>query len=697
MNASRRTALGIGALIIGAAVAGAGIFVWRGSQEATWFVFIGIPLIVVAGIALYVRGVISRSGTSEQQFVRSQARSSVEGFQALLRQINELETAYPNWDPGIDAQLDSAVSDYATQGVTVNRDTGSFDLSGGVKNADLQEFERLTNETDRLEQTVESSFREFVDGELSRRERVLDTLTDVDLVEPTESFSTPADDASIPECRDTIDAARDATGNTIERAIETVREMRRGETRPDDSGPIEAELADAEEALERGAFESAAESVLEARDRLRDQFSGSFDEELDAIRGLIEAIDRADVEPHVDAESMTEVDRIDTAVSGLDSALDLAAASRHRSDLRRVCLEMIQTMEHQLADHTETLRRTELPPGYYTEPDAVSERFASRLEDVEDLAAFTDEWETAARRLGDTIETASTKAAVVEAYDDVAATIETELAQRGEVGGDDLPIRHADQFLGLYYRRNEGVEFDPSVPVLRRGDVETYDITVDVTYERGSETPRRATLALDGGGYSERATIETRVAGDVSFESVPAGTHQLTADPGDDAFGTVEREIRVDGDGSITVEFTERELREQLCADVDVEMQEILPDMRPRLESEFSEQGYVSTAMDLPVQDTHAACLLAVWSDDAGHDACQSDASVVVYDRDRIETELTNVLRYNVDPGDQMAFDELRQNFLSAPVPDAVIRDAAAGIDSEHSVTLTDTELKIEH
>ena len=695
MNANRRTALGIGGLIVFAAAGGAGIFLWQGSQAATWFVLIGIPLIVVAGIALYVRGVITRSGTSEQQFVRSQARSSAEDFQALLRQINELQTAYPNWDPGIDTQLESAVSDFQTEGVTFNRETGAFDLGKGVKNADLQEFERLSNETDRLEETVASTFREFVSGELSRRERVLGELSAVDLAEPDESVSTPGPDAPIPECRDAIDGARDSTTETIERAIATVREMRRGQNRPDDDGAIESKLVDAETALESEAFESAVESVLDARDTLRDQFSGSFEAELDAIRDLIATVERADVESHVDAETVSEVDRIDAAVTNLDSALDLSEASRHRSDLRQVCLDMIRTMERRLADHTETLRGTDLPPGYYTEPAAADERFISDLEATDDLEAFTAEWETAAGRLRDAIETASTKAAVVEAYDDVAETIDTALTERGEVLGDDLPMRHADQFLGLYYRRNEGVEFDPDTPALRRGDVETYDLTVDIAYERGSETPRTATVELDGGGYAETATVKTRVAGTADFENVPGGTHSLSADPGDDAFGAVERDVRVDGNGSISVEFAERGLREQLCADVDVDMTEILPDMQSRLEASFRENGYVSTEMDLPVQDTHAACLLAVWSDEAGHGVCRSDGEVVVYDRDRIENELTNVLRYNVDPGDRMSFTELRRNFLSAPVPNAVIRDAVVDIDSEHSVTMTETGFEL--
>lgn len=695
MNATRQSAVGIGTLVALAAAVGAGIFVLSGSMAATWFVLIGIPLILVAGIGLYVRGVITRSGTSEQQYVRSSAQSTAETFQAFLRQTQQLRDRYPDWDPGVDAQIESAVGDFDTQGITLDRDTGAYDLTKGAGSADLQEIERLSTQTERLEDEVESAFQEFVAGELSQRNQALTRLEEVNLVQSEKSFSAPDAGASVAECRDLIDEMREATAETIDEAIATVREMRRGKTRADDGGAIEADLGDAEAALDRTEFESAVESVIEARDRLREEFSGSFNEEVDAIRTLVDAVNRADVGANVEASSVEEVDRIDAAVSDLDSALDLSEASRHRSTLRQVCLEMIQTMERRLADNVETLRRAELPPGYYAEPTVADERAAEELETIDDLEEFTDRWETAATELDDAIETASVKAAVIDAYDNVSETIETALRNRGEIRGEDLPMRHADQFLGLYYRRNDQLEFDASVPALRRGDVETHSITVEVNYEHGSKHPRTATINLDGGGYSETTSVETRVFGETTFESVPEGRYDLSADPGEDAFGKIERTVHVDGDASVSVEFLERELLEQLCAGIDVDMREVLPEMRPRLESTFSEDGYLSTAMDLPVQDSYAACLLATWSDETGYGICQADGVVIVYDDDQIRRELSNVLRYNIDPGDQIDFGELRQNFLSAPVPDSVVQTTARETDTDHEVVVTETGVSI--
>lgn len=695
MNANRQTAVVIGGLIALAAAVGAIVFALSGSQGVTWFVLIGIPVIVVVGIMLYVRGVIAQSGTSEEQFVRTRGRSVSEEYQSTLRRIQELRTAYPNWEPQVDARLESIGGDFESQGVRFDLDTGAFDLNS-VGSADIQEFERLSGEIEGIDETVASTFREFVNTELSRMDRTRSRLDEVDLVESAGTFDQLTGTESVPDCRDRLDGAREETTAAVETAVETVREMGRGEARASDVNAIDRELDAATAALDQYDFESATESILEARDQLREQFSGSFEASQDAMLRLIEQVEQANVEGAVEAGSMDDLRRIKSTVDGIDSALDLAELSQLRAELREVCVDMIETMEQEIDANARRLREAELPSGYYTEPAVVGEQFTDTLSSIDDLDAFTDRWTDVAVELKEAHETTESKAAVVDAYDDVAERIERTLNRQGEVTGDDLPMRYPDQFLGLYFRQNEGVEFDPSVPLLRRADVESYGLAVDVSYERGSETPRTATLELNGGGYDETVTVETRVAGTASFESVPAGTHTLSAAPGDDEFGQIERELQVDGDSTVAIEFTERGLREQVCADIDVDIESVLPEMEPRLESLFSEEGYVSSTMQLPVQSSFAPCLLAVWGERTNRGLCRDGEEIIVYDHSQLTQELTNVLRYNVEAGEQLRYDDLRRNFLSAPVPDGVIRDVIGSVESDHSVTPAEAGIKIQ-
>ena len=695
MNANTKTALAIGALVVLASAVGAGLFVWSGSQAATWFVLVGIPLVVVSGITLYVRGVITRSGTSESQYVKQRARNVAEEFKDLLRETNDLRTNYPGWHPGVDAQIESIAGDFSTQGVDFDTESGAYDLSKKVASAEVQEFERLSAEVTDLRETIEDEFHEFAKGEFQRVDDALERLEDVDLTTDTQLPARPPNGVPTAECQDAIDALRREADDQMTTAIATVREMGRGDTRPEDLDAIERELSDAETALEDHDYEKSVEAILEARDRLREQFSGSFEAERDAVVDLVDAVNDAGIEEFVDTTYVDDVRSVEATVTDLESALDLAELTRARANLRRTCTDIIAAMERDLENHVRTLRNTDLPPGYYAEPEIVEQRHVDELEDLDDLGRFTDRWTDVADRLVTALETASTKAAVVDAYDDVAETIESELSSTGSVTGDDLPVRHAAEFLGLYYRKNQSVEFDPDGPTVYRGDVETYDLEVEVTYERGGPT-RTATLELSGGGHESTETVETRIVDTATFEDVPEGEYVLEADPGDEAFTPVEREVVVGEGATASVEFTERGLRERLCGDVDADMESHLPQVRSRLESLFEEDGYVSTAMDLPVRSKQAACLLAIWAEREGLDATQADGEVVVYDREQLERELTNVLRYNVEAGDRLAYDDLERNFLTAPVPPSVIRDVVESVDTEHSVRTTETAIEME-
>ena len=695
MNLSTRTIFSIGGLVVAAAAIGAVIFLLTGVTDIFWATMIGIPLVVVGGIALYVRGLITRNKTTEQQYVRKVGRDVAEEFQAELRVLNDLRDDYPGWAPSIDARVDSLVADFSTQGVEFHPEAGSFELTDAVDGADVQEFERLGTEIDSFHDELTEQFREFARTELEDIEEHLSRLEDVGLIRSKPTVTVPAATDPIPPFRDALDDVREQAAEDVEAAIEALREMTRGDTRPEDIEAIEANLKKATEAAARHDYFAAADSVLEARDQLRDQFSGSFEVERERLSALLDAVLESDVERYVDAEYIDDVTEIKHEVDSLDSALALAELTKKRARLRRTCVSMLRSMERDLEDATRTLRSADLPAGYYSEPSVVDERLADPLSDFDDLERFTAEWADGAARLTDALETASTKASVVEAYDDFAEEIDQQLQQSGEVTAADLPIRHGEQFLGLYNRRNPSVEFDPARGVLRRGDVKQYDVSVDLRYERGGE-PRQATVELDGGMYDESATVETRVAETVEFADVPSGTYTLRADPGAEAFGTIEHELTVDGDTTETVEFIERSLRERLCSEFDQDMEEHLPAIDSQVASAYEEQGFVSTEMDLPVRSTYAPCLLALWGERNGYDVAEFDDDVIVYDRTQIERELENTVRYNIDAGEELRFDEARKNFLSVPVPDGTIRDMIAGLQTDKNVTTTATAIKIE-
>jgi hypothetical protein len=325
----------------------------------------------------------------------------------------------------------------------------------------------------------------------------------------------------------------------------------------------------------------------------------------------------------------------------------------------------------------------------------VGEPLANSLEGVDDIDRFRAEFADAAAQLTDALDSTKTKASVVTAYDDFAETINTKLQKNGVVTGDNLPVRHAEQFLGLYNRRNPSVEFDPEEATLRLGDVEEYEISVELEFPRGGE-PRDVTVEINGQKYSESKSIQTRVAASVDFDGIPYGTYTLLADPGVDGFAAVRNEVSIDSDATLSIEFEERSVREQLCADIDQDIEDHLSAIDSQIASSFEDHGYVSADMDFPIRDSFAPCIIATWGERNSYNLTKGDSGVIVYDREQLKHEVENIIRYNIESGSKLTFEEARENFLSVPVPGEVIRDMVSELNVDVNVTTSSTAIQMD-
>ena len=79
--------------------------------------------------------------------------------------------------------------------------------------------------------------------------------------------------------------------------------------------------------------------------------------------------------------------------------------------------------------------------------------------------------------------------------------------------------------------------------------------------------------------------------------------------------------------------------------------------------------------MSYQIDESYVPCLLVLWAERSDHTAIENtDGTIIVYDSDRLRQELTNVLTYNLDKGETISLDGLRERFLSAPVPDSEIK-----------------------
>jgi hypothetical protein len=265
-------------------------------------------------------------------------------------------------------------------------------------------------------------------------------------------------------------------------------------------------------------------------------------------------------------------------------------------------------------------------------------------------------------------------------YDEIESRIETELRRSGEVRSADIPVkRDEEQFMGLYARTHD-VEFDPTEPSLTAaGSTETYTVTADVSFADGG-SERTARVELEGDAHDDRTEVTTYLAETVVFEEVPYGEYTVRAVPATDGNEPAETSVTVDADVTVDLEMPDVTLRERLCEGLD-DVDRHVDEMSDRFGERFEASGYLDDSMSFPVSDTYVPCMLATWAAEAGHGVTETETGgVVVYSADRIAEELWKVARHNLGPGETIGYGGLRERFLSAPVPDAVVREVAASV-----------------
>ena len=703
MKDRTRTVLGIGVLTLLIAAVGAGVFVFVSTKLGVYVVVGGVPLVLVGSAAAYVRGTVGGDGNTGQ-YVEQRTKQVGESLRDVWRSLDAIETEYPRVSVGtLRSRAESLAADYEAQGGSFDRDSGSFSVGSDAGSAELQELERIDGELTTLAADRDEELYEFVTTQLATVESSLAALADAGLTaEPPryEEPPTPAEGApGGVDYRDVVGDAlfayREDADAVVADAIERVREIRRSATGPIDEQAVESRLDAAADARRAGEYATAVDDVLEARSELESELSGSFDADREALLSLAGVVLASDADRFVAVDPFDRVETVERELESLDSALDVEALTRHRESMRAATREIVDALQAELDDAVRSLEAEELPAGYYTRPEVADEDLAATLRNVDDVATLEREWRTRVEPLVNAVDALETKATVVEAYPDVAETIEEALRANGTVTADDLPVRHAEQFFGLYFRRNPDVEFDPDAPSLARGSVESHTVDVAVSYDEGSEDKRTAVVELSNdGGFEARDVVETHLVGSTTFEDVPFGEHTLAVEPREDEYVPVERSIRVDGDVDVTVDVAEQSLYDQLVGDREATIRSQVEEFGPRLADRFADHGYLSTDMEFPITDEYVPGLLAAWADAEGYAIARASDVVYVYDGDQLSQEIMNVIKYNIDADETLPYERLRSNFLSTPVPDEVIAELAA--DTGLSVVATDDGLTTE-
>lgn len=697
MKRETRAALGIGGIVLVAAIIGVGLFVVTTSELSVGFIVVGIPALLIVGVGLYVRTVVSSQGTDESSYAKQQATETATALQDFHAEFEALREEYPGWNAAdVADELDRVADDLATHGVVFDADEGTYSTER-FASADIQDLERVRSDVDDLERTLAESFEEFVREELRRTRDALERLEDASLASVDGWQGQAAvDDAAgnVDDLEDVLaDHERQAT-RVVEDACDEVEALLGDVDGPVDGDRVYDLLDDAEFRARSDDHPAAADAVLDAQAALEGDLSGQFEADREAVENLLETVQSSVVEEYVSSGLVEQVEEVDAALASLDSALDVGELRRHREDLREVCVEMVAEMEDDLESDLAALGEADVPADYYEWPAAADEEYAAELRRADDLDEFRLTWTTAVGDLSGALDALGEKASVARSYDDIAGVIDDELRASAEVTPGDLPVKNAGAFMELYARTHAEASYEPDGPALvAAGEDETYDLTVLARFEEGGPE-RGLDVGIEGTVHDDGERVRTHVAEEVAFEDVPRGEYDVRVDPDPDDYRPAEETVVLDDDAEVELVVTEVGLREQVCEGIEDDIREYLPDLTDDLRDQYDDAGYLSASMDYPVTDDYVPCLLALWAEQEGLSVTRTGADgVVAYDGGQLADELEMVVRHNLDAGETMSYDDLRDRFLSAPLPDDVIRDAVTESAFADSVDVSGTEL----
>lgn len=673
--------------------ASAAIFVFVGSQLAVYMLGALVPLLAVAGF-LYVRG--SSGGGSEQRIREQRAREVGSRFADVYGDYRAMQDAYPGIADDLDLPFEQIIADLEDQDVSVDRETGTTSL-GRFASPDVTTLTSIDSDIDDLEARLDRAFVEAVREEIrevNAQLRRLDGIVDVAVSRTPDEVPDPEDPALADDDswwrtlgRD-IENHREHAREEIGRAAEAVRASMREADDVDDAA-VERHLSRAESAE---TVDEGVDAVLTARDTLRQEASGSFSDRRRELLALAEAVESADVDEHLDSARLSAFEDAREEVEAIDDAMEMAELRDRGTRLRSVCTDIIRDLEATLESNLETLADANVPEDYYERPEAADRDVVSEVTAASTLEAYRSAWMATAADLTDALATIDRKARVASMYAEIEDHIESTLRREGKVTGEDLPVkRDHEQFLGLYARAHD-VEFDPAVPKLSTpGSGERYTVTAKVSFEDGGEE-RSATVELVGPDDEVSETVTTYLSEVVEFEDIPYGEYTVTAIPEASGNEPAETSVAVEGDVTVDLEMADVSLRERLCSGYEEgTIETYLDELDDHFAEAFESEGYLTTRTEFPIADEYVPCLLAAWANEVGHDVTELDDQVLVYDADQVTEELRMVTQHNLDAGGTMDYDTLRERFLSAPVPDEAVRNAAAGVEG---VTADDDHLR---
>lgn len=680
MRSKRKNLLMLGGSIIGVVTVGILLYLETGSQIVNGFMVIGVPAMIILFGWLYVHNVKSKPGGIEESFKKTKVHNIASKFERGLEQYNEKKRKYPRWDSDVASTIESIQSEFEDNGVRFDIDNSSYEINdpNSIEIGNISELE--TDITD-LNATIESEFSDFVESEIAQIQTSIEKLENANLINETAELNNNSTSGG--EAGD-LDNVRDGASEKVYEAIETLREMARGQTDVDQDD-IKNELESAETHLDNEDYLNCVEDILDAQEAIRVNLSDSFDSRRQQAHNLLSVYNQHDLEQSLDKNTLEDVEEVESQLEQVDDALNLTELNRIVSEIRTVLTDVASQLQADIEEYSMTITNATVPDDYYQKPSILDVNIEDELDGMEDIESFESKFTTLFEELDPALEESKTKATVVDSYPEIKDEIESHLDSSGMVEADDIPVNQANLFFKIFDYRNNWVEHDEDNSIIRPTEIETYDVRMEVNSDPPMSSNSEVTVDIEGKGHSDNCSLILDDSAVATFNDVPEGNHQVSVNPKNAAYESHSEEIVLWGEDQFEITLEKVSITQRYCSELDIDVYDALDDTRSMLESKFEEEGYISSKMDFAIEQEIVPCLVAKWCEGNNLDTHIHQDEIFGYEGSTVREELKKVIEYNMAIGDTMTYSELKSKFVSAPLPDSIIREELSKIREELS------------
>ena len=651
-------------------IAGA-LFLKGNSDIALLFGIIGVPVIVFAASAWYIKSVKQRRLEDPASRVKErELRGTCTDMLQLRSRMRDIGDAHSITIAESVTEVDSIERAIYESGGRIDPTIGPVDCDQeAIKGVTLFAIRNIAQDLDRTEQQFIDRLHDAAVKYAEDSRAKLGTLNNAgyDLgayIAELESVACPDKDTD--EIVSYLDRLKAITEDALRGCVDDAKKLAAYHT-----GEVSADQV--EDALQARDYGGAVTRLEKDITTLK---TATKEEFLTYRTTLISALDTAT--GSVEDEKFKEFKE---SVLGTSSPEKLVRLHEIGGAFMKRCQTLIDQMHYELSSTEDGIKEF-MPPDYFWSASELAEKdYTLDVGSVGDaaglFAAMVSELRPALERNRESYKILNSYHRTVERQ------IQKRLTAKGVVSGDDLKVGRSDEFLRLYdYYHPDASCIDGTLRLAEGAKIVENPLTIRVTDEDGNGIGGAGVTLMRGIGISITLEHITGEDGSVTIENPGEGKYQLIVDAAQ--YRKHEGTAALPAD-SIDIRLERKGIEDYLCRGKAKAIKDNLHRYATDVLKELDRSGIVSSEFDMYINKDYRACLLYILAEEYPNLRFVSHSHTskypVLYDEERMVSRL-------IDTAKAMDKESYNTSDFNIPLPTEEILHLTE-IASERGVHIT--------